>query len=72
MSAAPVFANKRLARQLRQALRVDGPEALAQLVASLAASSDPALAALAGQLPSLLEKVAESYICWSPAVLPSP
>ena len=61
MSAAPVFANKRLARQLRQALRVDGPEALAQLVASLAASSDPALAALAGQLPSLLEKVAESY-----------
>ena len=37
MSAAPVFANKRLARQLRQALRVDGPEALAQLVASPAA-----------------------------------
>ncbi len=61
LPAPPVFANKRLARQLRQALRVDGPEALAQLVASLAASSDPALAALAGQLPSLLEKVAESY-----------
>ena len=61
LPAPSVFANKRLARQLRQALRVDGPEALAQLVASLAASSDPALAALAGQLPSLLEKVAESY-----------
>ena len=61
MSTAQVFANKRLARQIRQALRVDGPEALAQLVASLAASSDPVLAALAGQLPSLLEKVAESY-----------
>ena len=59
--ASAAFASKRLARQLRQALRVDGPEALAQLVASLAASPDPVLAALADRLPQLLAKVAESY-----------
>jgi two-component system sensor histidine kinase/response regulator len=60
--ATPVFANKRLARQLRQALRLDGPEALGRLIASLAASPEPALAALADQLPHLLEKVADSYV----------
>ncbi|HWS04500.1 MAG TPA: ATP-binding protein, partial [Burkholderiaceae bacterium] len=61
VSASPVFANKRLARQLRQALRLDGPEALGRLIAALETSPEPALAALAGQLPHLLEKVAESY-----------
>ena len=61
VSASPVFANKRLARQLRQALRLDGPEALGRLIAALDTSPEPALAALAAQLPLLLEKVAESY-----------
>ena len=59
---SPVFGNKRLARQLRQALRVDSPEGLQRLIALLAASPEPALAALAGQLPRLLENVAGSYV----------
>jgi signal transduction histidine kinase len=59
---SPVFANKRLARQLRQALRVDSPEALQRLNALLAASPEPALAALAGRFPRLLEIVADSYV----------
>ena len=59
---SPVFANKRLARQLRQALRVDSPEALQRLNALLAASPEPALAELAGRLPRLLEIVADSYV----------
>jgi PAS domain-containing protein len=61
-SPSPVFANKRLARQLRQALRVDSPEALERLNALLAASPEPALAALAGRFPRLLEIVADSYV----------
>ena len=59
---SPVFANKRLARQLRQALRVDSPEVLQRLNALLAASPEPALAELAGRLPRLLEIVADSYV----------